>query len=167
MISWVSPGQNSLTQTDFFSLLDVSLPVAPHRDALTWLILSVFTLSVFTLSVFFQKPLMKKITSRKFKSTGMVSSGPHTGARPGVGARRRVPGGLVFAQQTRQGAARPKRIVRVCWERLAEPSVREVFNSHLQESLTRSRGRLGTLSPNGLCYVLHFHCWHSCPELWP
>ena len=30
---------------------------------------------------------------------------------------------------------RPKRIVRVCWERLAEPSVREVFNSHLRESL--------------------------------
>ena len=26
-------------------------------------------------------------------------------------------------------------IVRVCWERLAEPSVREVFNSHLRESL--------------------------------
>ena len=30
---------------------------------------------------------------------------------------------------------RPKHIVRVCWERLAEPSVREVFNSHLRESL--------------------------------
>ena len=28
----------------------------------------------------------------------------------------------------------PKRIVRVCWERLAEPSVREVLNSHLWES---------------------------------
>ena len=30
---------------------------------------------------------------------------------------------------------RPKHIVRVCWERLAEPSVKEVFNSHLRESL--------------------------------
>ena len=29
---------------------------------------------------------------------------------------------------------RPKRIVRVCWERLAEPSAREIFNSHLRES---------------------------------
>ncbi|KAK3531804.1 hypothetical protein QTP70_029732 [Hemibagrus guttatus] len=29
---------------------------------------------------------------------------------------------------------RPKRIVRVCWERLADPSVRVVFNSHLRES---------------------------------
>ena len=29
---------------------------------------------------------------------------------------------------------RPKHIVRVCWERLAEPFVREVFNSHLRES---------------------------------
>ncbi|KAI3356100.1 hypothetical protein L3Q82_017365, partial [Scortum barcoo] len=35
---------------------------------------------------------------------------------------------------------RPKCIVRVCWERLAEPSVREVFNSHLR-----------TLSPSGPC----------------
>ncbi|KAI3370784.1 hypothetical protein L3Q82_007324 [Scortum barcoo] len=32
---------------------------------------------------------------------------------------------------------RPKRIVRVCWERLAEPSVREVFNSHLRENFSQ------------------------------
>ncbi|KAI3377642.1 hypothetical protein L3Q82_008802 [Scortum barcoo] len=31
----------------------------------------------------------------------------------------------------------PKRIVRVCWERLAEPSVREVFNSHLRKSFSQ------------------------------
>ena len=31
-------------------------------------------------------------------------------------------------------AGRPRHIVRVCWERLVEPSVRDVFNSHLQES---------------------------------
>ncbi|KAI3375904.1 hypothetical protein L3Q82_004160 [Scortum barcoo] len=30
-----------------------------------------------------------------------------------------------------------KRIVRVCWERLAEPSVREVFNSHLRKSFSQ------------------------------
>ena len=29
---------------------------------------------------------------------------------------------------------RPKHILRVCWECLVEPSVGEVFNSHLQES---------------------------------
>ena len=29
---------------------------------------------------------------------------------------------------------RPKRIVRVCWECLAESPVRKVFNFHLQES---------------------------------
>ncbi|KAI3357062.1 hypothetical protein L3Q82_015445 [Scortum barcoo] len=47
---------------------------------------------------------------------------------------------------------RPKRIVRVCWERLAEPSVREVFNSHLRKSFSqRFRGRLETLSPSGPC----------------
>ncbi|KAI3368000.1 hypothetical protein L3Q82_026820 [Scortum barcoo] len=33
--------------------------------------------------------------------------------------------------------ADPKRIVRVCWERLAEPSVREVFNSHLRKSFSQ------------------------------
>ncbi|KAI3360800.1 hypothetical protein L3Q82_013034 [Scortum barcoo] len=32
---------------------------------------------------------------------------------------------------------RPKRIVRVCWERLAEPSVREVFNSHLRKNFSQ------------------------------
>ncbi|KAI3359498.1 hypothetical protein L3Q82_013894 [Scortum barcoo] len=47
---------------------------------------------------------------------------------------------------------RPKRIVRVCWECLAEPSVREVFNSHLRKRTShRFRGRLGTLSPSGPC----------------
>ncbi|KAK7925336.1 hypothetical protein WMY93_007646 [Mugilogobius chulae] len=35
---------------------------------------------------------------------------------------------------------RPKRIVRVCWERLAEPSVRRVFNSHLRESFSQLPG---------------------------
>ncbi len=32
---------------------------------------------------------------------------------------------------------RPKRVVRVCWERLAEPSVSRVFNSHLRESFSQ------------------------------
>ena len=30
---------------------------------------------------------------------------------------------------------RPKRVVRVCWERLAEPSVGGIFNSHLPGEL--------------------------------
>ncbi|KAI3351051.1 hypothetical protein L3Q82_005592 [Scortum barcoo] len=48
---------------------------------------------------------------------------------------------------------RPKRIVRVCWERLAKPSVREVFNSHLRKSFSQipREARLGTLSPSGPC----------------
>uniref|UniRef100_A0A671V1W2 Reverse transcriptase domain-containing protein n=1 Tax=Sparus aurata TaxID=8175 RepID=A0A671V1W2_SPAAU len=46
---------------------------------------------------------------------------------------------LVVSQICWQGRkldrpGRPKRIVRVCWERLAEPSIREIFNSHLRES---------------------------------
>uniref|UniRef100_A0AAV2MIF0 Reverse transcriptase domain-containing protein n=1 Tax=Knipowitschia caucasica TaxID=637954 RepID=A0AAV2MIF0_KNICA len=32
---------------------------------------------------------------------------------------------------------RPKRIVRVCWEHLAEPPVRRTFNSHLRESFSQ------------------------------
>ncbi|KAK3505944.1 hypothetical protein QTP70_018870, partial [Hemibagrus guttatus] len=39
-------------------------------------------------------------------SPGLASPGPHPGARPGVGARRRVPGGRVFACGTRPGTAR-------------------------------------------------------------
>ncbi|KAI3365796.1 hypothetical protein L3Q82_000794 [Scortum barcoo] len=46
---------------------------------------------------------------------------------------------------------RPKRIVRVCWERLAEPSVREVFNSHLRKSFSQIPREAGTLSPSGPC----------------
>ncbi|KAK3523662.1 hypothetical protein QTP70_006725 [Hemibagrus guttatus] len=41
--------------------------------------------------------------------------------------RRRMPDRL----------GRPKRIVRVCWERLADPSVRGVFNSHLRENFNQ------------------------------
>ena len=40
---------------------------------------------------------------------------------------------------------RPKRTVRVCWERLAEPSVCEVFNSHLRESFSRIPGEVGDI----------------------
>uniref|UniRef100_A0AAQ6IFT4 Endonuclease/exonuclease/phosphatase domain-containing protein n=1 Tax=Anabas testudineus TaxID=64144 RepID=A0AAQ6IFT4_ANATE len=39
-----------------------------------------------------------------------------------------------WRRRERDRPGRPKRIVRVCWERLVEPSVREVFNSHLRES---------------------------------
>ncbi|KAI3361528.1 hypothetical protein L3Q82_013677 [Scortum barcoo] len=47
---------------------------------------------------------------------------------------------------------RPKRIVRVCWERLAEPSVREVFNSHLRKSFSQIPREAGDIeSPSGPC----------------
>ncbi|KAI3372180.1 hypothetical protein L3Q82_007036 [Scortum barcoo] len=46
-------------------------------------------------------------TSRTVTSPGLVALlGPHPGARPGVGARRRAPGGRVFAHGTRPGSAR-------------------------------------------------------------
>ena len=49
---------------------------------------------------------MNKIKSRTITSPGLASPGPHPGARPGVGARRRAPGGRVFTHGTRPGSAR-------------------------------------------------------------
>ncbi|KAK3552409.1 hypothetical protein QTP86_011645 [Hemibagrus guttatus] len=45
---------------------------------------------------------------RTVTSPGLASPGPHPGTRPGVGARRRAPGGRVFACGTRPGTARRK-----------------------------------------------------------
>ncbi|KAK3510810.1 hypothetical protein QTP70_022733 [Hemibagrus guttatus] len=45
---------------------------------------------------------------------------------------------------------RPKRIVRICWECLADPSVRGVFNSHLRESFNQIPREFG-LSLSGPC----------------
>ncbi|KAK3515797.1 hypothetical protein QTP70_032936 [Hemibagrus guttatus] len=47
-------------------------------------------------------------TERTITSPGLASPGLHPGARPGVGARRRAPGGRVFACGTRPGTARRK-----------------------------------------------------------
>ncbi|KAI3357834.1 hypothetical protein L3Q82_016222 [Scortum barcoo] len=52
---------------------------------------------------------------------------------------------------------RPKRIVRVCWERLAEPSVREVFNSHLRKSFSQIPREAGDIE-SGVDHVLCLHC---------
>ncbi|KAK3558202.1 hypothetical protein QTP86_014003, partial [Hemibagrus guttatus] len=49
--------------------------------------------------------------------------------------RRRMPDRL----------GRPKRIVRVCWERLADPSVRGIFNSHLWESFNQIPREVGDI----------------------
>ena len=40
---------------------------------------------------------------------------------------------------------RPKRIMRVCWESLAESPVRESFNSHLRESFDHVPGEAGDI----------------------
>ncbi|KAK3551641.1 hypothetical protein QTP70_020851 [Hemibagrus guttatus] len=49
-----------------------------------------------------------KVVSRTVTSPGLASPGPHPGARPGVGAHRRAPGGRVFACETQLGTARRK-----------------------------------------------------------
>ena len=41
--------------------------------------------------------------------------------------------------------SRPKRIVRVCWECLAEPSVREMFNFHLRDSVDQIPREVGDI----------------------
>ncbi|TKS65465.1 putative 149 kDa protein ORF 2 [Collichthys lucidus] len=43
------------------------------------------------------------------------------------------------------GPGRPKRSVRVCWERLAESPVRKSFNSHLRESFSHVPGEAGDI----------------------
>ncbi|KAK3523785.1 hypothetical protein QTP70_010045 [Hemibagrus guttatus] len=48
------------------------------------------------------------IKTRTVTSPGLASPGPHPGVRPGVGARRRAPGGRVFACGNRPGTARRK-----------------------------------------------------------
>ncbi|KAK3535158.1 hypothetical protein QTP70_004812 [Hemibagrus guttatus] len=40
---------------------------------------------------------------------------------------------------------RPKRIVRVCWKHLADPSVRGLFNSHLRESFNQIQREVGNI----------------------
>ena len=40
---------------------------------------------------------------------------------------------------------RPKRVVRVCWEHLAEPSVSAAFNSHLRENFSQIPGEVGDI----------------------
>ncbi|KAK3553847.1 hypothetical protein QTP70_012192 [Hemibagrus guttatus] len=47
-----------------------------------------------------------EVKSRTVTLPGLASPGPHPGARPGVGARRRALGGRVFACGTRPGTAR-------------------------------------------------------------
>lgn len=51
-------------------------------------------------------------------------------------------------------SSRPKRIVRVCRERLDEDPVKMVFNAHLQESFDHILGWRGIWTLNGPCCTL-------------
>ncbi|KAI3360656.1 hypothetical protein L3Q82_002521 [Scortum barcoo] len=60
---------------------------------------------------------------------------------------------------------RPKRIVRVCWERLAEPSVREVFNSHLRKSFSQIPREAGDIESEWTMFsasIVDAGCVRSC-----
>ncbi|KAI3368642.1 hypothetical protein L3Q82_025647, partial [Scortum barcoo] len=63
---------------------------------------------------------------------------------------------------------RPKRIVRVCWEHLVEPSVREVFNSHLWENFSQIPREAGPWSAEGSSklWMQGLWClsWQATPE---
>ncbi|KAK3516227.1 hypothetical protein QTP70_006372 [Hemibagrus guttatus] len=50
---------------------------------------------------------------------------------------------------------RPKRIVRVCWERLADPSVWRVFNSHLREIFNQIPREVGDIESE---WTMFFSC---------
>ena len=47
--------------------------------------------------------------------------------------------------KTPRRPGRPKRVVRVCWERLAEEPVKMVFNSHLRQSFDHVPGAVGDI----------------------
>ncbi|KAK3529884.1 hypothetical protein QTP86_007207 [Hemibagrus guttatus] len=47
---------------------------------------------------------------------------------------------------------RAKCIVRVCWERLADPSIRGVFNSHLRESFNQITREVGDIECEGTMF---------------
>ncbi|KAI3351147.1 hypothetical protein L3Q82_005709 [Scortum barcoo] len=91
------------------------------------------------------KPTMKKESTRTVTSPGLaLQMGPHPGARPGVGARRRAPGGQVFAHGTRLGSAQNGGV--------GPPSSRlttrrKVHEGPVQCGLGSSRGR-GPRRPN-------------------
>ncbi len=47
---------------------------------------------------------------------------------------------------------RPKRTVRVCWERLAESPIREIFNSHLRRSFDRIPRESGNIESEWIMF---------------
>ncbi|KAK3511772.1 hypothetical protein QTP70_021807 [Hemibagrus guttatus] len=64
----------------------------------------------------------------------------------GGAVNRSPPGGeLDPLAEEDAGQTWHKRIVRVCWERLADPSVRGVFNSHLRESFNQMPREVGDI----------------------
>ncbi|KAK3534027.1 hypothetical protein QTP86_000639 [Hemibagrus guttatus] len=66
--------------------------------------------------------------------------------------RRRMPDRL----------GRPKRIVRVCWERLADTSVRGVFNSHLRESFNQIPREVGDIESEWTMFSSSIGAIRSC-----
>ncbi|KAK3574617.1 hypothetical protein QTP86_011532 [Hemibagrus guttatus] len=63
-----------------------------------------------------------------------------------VVVNRSPPGGeLEPLRRMPDRLGRPKHIVRVCWERLADPSVRGIFNSHLRESFNQIPREVGDI----------------------
>ncbi|KAI3375789.1 hypothetical protein L3Q82_004078 [Scortum barcoo] len=101
---------------------------------------------------------MKRRISRTVTSPGLALPlpGPHPGARPGVGARRRAPGGRVFAHGTRPGSARNGDV--------GPPSSRlttrrKVHEGPVQCGLGSSRGR-GPRRPNPWNKTLAIGTWN-------
>ncbi|KAI3355516.1 hypothetical protein L3Q82_018346 [Scortum barcoo] len=102
---------------------------------------------------------MKRRISRTVTSPGLAcyQMGPHPGARPGVGARRRAPGGRVFAHGTRPGSARNGDV--------GPPSSRlttrrKVHEGPVQCGLGSSRGRQGPRRPNPWTKTLAIGTWN-------
>ncbi|KAK3528571.1 hypothetical protein QTP70_003745 [Hemibagrus guttatus] len=110
-----------------------------------------------TTDIFHQtKVEMSMFTAKTATSPGLGSPGPHPGARPGVWARRRVPGGRVFACGTRLGTAQ--------WKDVGPPSRRPTtrrkeHKGPVQCVLGSSHGR-GPRRPNPWTKNLAFGTWN-------
>uniref|UniRef100_A0A671USJ3 Endonuclease/exonuclease/phosphatase domain-containing protein n=1 Tax=Sparus aurata TaxID=8175 RepID=A0A671USJ3_SPAAU len=108
------------------------------------------------MAVSVHSPLMTVRTARMCMSPGSASPGPHPGARPGVGARKRAPGGRVFAHGTQPGAAGTSNV--------GPPSRglttrRSVQKGPVQWDMGGSRGR-GPRRPNPRMVTLAMGTWN-------
>ncbi|KAM8884759.1 uncharacterized protein ACB058_000780 [Synchiropus picturatus] len=100
--------------------------------------------------------MIKTKTPRTVTSPGMAQPGPHPGARPGVGARMRAPGGRASAHGARPGQARMNDMGRPS---CGPTTHRGSHRGRVQRELGGSRGR-GARRPGSCGHSLALGTWN-------